>query len=176
MGIESLASNMIGVMASWLHTYIHTYNNARELFVWSHEVSTSFGRMAEWLMSVGQYFGMKFIKKGNLRRAIQKHEWMPRMLPTHSTLPPSAIEKVILSLSYEEMTRKIYVDAKLSRWLNLENFMFNKRFFFIIKKISRNVSFCIAIQPILVGGKKIKILALAEDQKNYHTSFFTCSH
>ena len=133
--------------------------------------------MSEWLMSIGQYFGMKFIKKGNLRRAIQKHEWMPRMLPTHSTLPPSAIEKVILSLSYEEMTRKIYVDAKLSRWLNLENFMFNiKTFFFIIKKKSRNVSFCIAIQPILVGGKKIKILALAEDQKNYHTYFFTCSH
>ena len=30
--------------------------------------------MAEWLMSIGQYFGMKFIKKGNLRRAIPKHE------------------------------------------------------------------------------------------------------
>ena len=64
--------------------------------------------MSEWLMSIGQYFGMKFIKKGNLRRAIQKHEWMPRMLPTHSTLPPSATKKVILSLSYEEMTRKLY--------------------------------------------------------------------
>ena len=51
--------------------------------------------MSEWLMSIGQYFGMKFIKKGNLRRAIQKHEWMPRMLPTHSTLPPSPTEKVI---------------------------------------------------------------------------------
>ena len=70
--------------------------------------------MSEWLMSIGQYFGMKFIKKGNLRRAIQKHEWMPRMLPTHSTLPPSSIEKVILSLSYEEMTRKIY--SKASRY------------------------------------------------------------
>ena len=69
--------------------------------------------MSEWLMSIGQYFGMKFIKKGNLRRAIQKHEWMPRMLPTHSTLPPSATEKVILSLSYEEMTRKYTVFPRI---------------------------------------------------------------